>query len=192
MHAHPATEPSEPGEPVGIFYMWRPGGLLPHVDVSADALIRVAPDIDASRTAAPGDRRYRVTTDDSEIASGWVSTQRVEIGELGVTAQLPQGHIYLWGYETLPDWRGRGIYPMLLQELLRREAFLPGISHAWIGHDVGNEPSASGILRAGFTPVARVDRVSPDSTSLRMIALPGHDLAIAQLCATVFGIQLNT
>ncbi len=62
---------------------------------------------------------------------------------------------YLWGFVTLPDWRGQGIYPTIIQAMLRQEA---DAERFWIGHNFGNDASASGILKAGFVPVGEAYR----------------------------------
>ena len=77
------------------------------------------------------------------------------IGELGVEMRIAPNERYLWGLVTLPDWRGQGIYPVLIQAMLRQEA---DADRFWIGHDVGNDASARGILKAGFVPVGEAYR----------------------------------
>lgn len=88
------------------------------------------------------------------VAYGWVATRRAGIGELGLEFNIPPLHRYLWDFITLPAWRGQGIYPHLLQAILRQEA-----SHAnffWIIHAPENRPSGTGIFKAGFNPVGKL------------------------------------
>ena len=47
----------------------------------------------------------------------------------------------------IPAWRGRGLYPRLLQAILQQEQ---RVDRFWIGYEPGNEASAHGIKKAGF------------------------------------------
>ncbi|MGH9176090.1 MAG: GNAT family N-acetyltransferase, partial [Vicinamibacterales bacterium] len=90
----------------------------------------------------------------------------------------------LWGFVTVPAWRGQGIYSALLQAILCGEA----ADRFWIGHDIGNTASARGILKAGFTSVGaavqcadgvlRYRRASDDERSRAaqaLLGMPGLD-----------------
>ena len=85
-------------------------------------------------------------------AYGWVAGAGATIGELGVAFTLPRGDRYLWDFATLPDWRGRGIYPHLLQRIVAAES-TTGAARLWIIHAPENPASARGIVKAGFAPV---------------------------------------
>ena len=84
------------------------------------------------------------------VGSGWVATDQAMIGEHGMTLTIPPANRYLWDFCTVPPWRGRGIYPRLLQEIVCHER---EVARFWIGHDLGNESSARGIAKAGFQTV---------------------------------------
>src|SRR4051794_1822768 len=59
---------------------------------------------------------------DGEPASyGWSATGAAHIGGLEIHLTVPPGERYLWDFVTLPAYRGRGLYPLLLQEILRRQ-----------------------------------------------------------------------
>jgi hypothetical protein len=81
-------------------------------------------------------------------AYGWSATGPAHIGGLALHLRVPPGERYLWDFVTLPRFRGRGLYPLLLQEILRRQQ--AEASWFWIGHDPDNEASRRGILKAGF------------------------------------------
>jgi GNAT superfamily N-acetyltransferase len=72
------------------------------------------------------------------------------IEELDFSFTVPPGNGYLWDFVTLPAWRGRGVYPHLLQEIVRQET---EIERFWIGYEDRNEVSGRGIARAGFRVV---------------------------------------
>lgn len=90
---------------------------------------------------------YIAFLDNVPAAYGWVATQRGGISELHFCFSVPARQIYLWDFLTLPQWRGRGVYPHLLQSIIEQE---PAIEHFWIGYEPGNESSARGIRKAGF------------------------------------------
>jgi GNAT superfamily N-acetyltransferase len=87
-------------------------------------------------------------------AYGWSAWERAEIGELDVRFELPPGERYLWDFVTLPDWRGRGIYPHMLQGIIRAES--DSAKRFWIGHDLDNVASARGIEKAGLPVIGEV------------------------------------
>lgn len=83
------------------------------------------------------------------VAYGWVAYRQASIGELRHAFRIPSGERYLWDFATLPPWRGRGIYPRLLQAIVTQEY----AERFWIIHVPENEASARGIRKAGFQPV---------------------------------------
>lgn len=184
---------SQSGSPIGLFYLWRPDEPLPslprlpgvrfsHDDAEHDHDDETAPE---QAAPPPAVRSYGAGVGRRTIALGEVSRERASIGELGIDVALPADHRYLWGFETLRDWRGRGVYPRLLQAILRQEQE-DGATHCWIGHDVGNDASERGMLRAGFTAVARVDRLNDGTLALISLA----DDERATRCAHVFQLPL--
>lgn len=101
-----------------------------------------------------GHRPYVGYLDGSPAAYGWVAAIAASIGELALEFDLNDQDRYLWDFATLPEWRGRGIYPHLLQAILRHEA-----DHArrcWIIYAPENAASARGIAKAGFTAVSKL------------------------------------
>lgn len=94
----------------------------------------------------------RVGTD--PVAYGWSASGKATFGGGLVTFQIPAGNRYLYDFVTLPAWRGRGIYPHLLQAILRRES--AEIERFWIIHQSLNVASERGIAKAGFQLACRV------------------------------------
>ncbi len=154
-----------PQEPVGLFYAWWRGDMLPDLEVPEALTLDLDPAHSILGTIsglkrAEIERRYerqnRVVTgfvDGHPAASGWSSGGRVEIGELGLDFQLPPGNRYLWDFVTLPAYRGRGIYPALLRAFIDHES---DVERFWVGHDLDNVASSRGILKAGFQTVGEV------------------------------------
>lgn len=82
-------------------------------------------------------------------AFGWMAMGKAHIGELNHEFILPIGHRYLWNFRTLEEFRGLGIYPRLLQYILKDQ--FADAECFWILHAPENDASRSGILKAGFT-----------------------------------------
>jgi ribosomal protein S18 acetylase RimI-like enzyme len=97
---------------------------------------------------------YVAWLDDTPVAYGWVATQTAHIGELDLHITLPQESRYLWDFATLPAWRGRGIYPHLLQAILTAEK--ARVEQFWIIAAPENRASSVGIVKAGFQNVANL------------------------------------
>jgi GNAT superfamily N-acetyltransferase len=186
--------------PIGIFYSWwrrdRLEPLPPLDGLTIDVLggddlegVRetTANWIDpaeAETIARRGDRLYRARLDGVIAAFGWSAVTAAEISELGIDQlRLPPGNRYLWGFVTEPDYRGRGLYPRLLQAVLQRDT---DAERFWIGHDLDNDASASGIRRAGFSEVGRVHE---RGGQLWMAATGDPERAAA--CEALFGIPIG-
>ena len=115
------------GEFVGPWYTWWPGDPLPALPALAgfaaapiadDAAFAHVSGLSAAEIAARranGDRPYLATVAGAGVGWGWSATRQLSIGELGIERALPPTDRYLWAFETLPEWRGRGVYPRLLQ-----------------------------------------------------------------------------
>jgi GNAT superfamily N-acetyltransferase len=101
---------------------------------------------------ADGHRCYVARVDGVAAAWGWVATARAEIGELGLRFTVPAGERYLWNFVTWVPYRGRGIYPVLLDQIVKLHS--AEAERFWIVYAPENHASARGIEKAGFTPAA--------------------------------------
>jgi GNAT superfamily N-acetyltransferase len=72
-----------------------------------------------SRRLQSGHRAYVAWYDGVPAAFGWVATEAAEIGELHASFRIEAGERYLWNFVTLPSHRGLGIYPRLLDAIVR-------------------------------------------------------------------------
>ncbi len=163
------------GRPIGILYAWWRGdplpALLPVPGLEIGPSDDPTPVVGASgatlaslrRRLERGHRLYLARLGDDVVGWGWAATREGAVGELGLAFAIPPRGRYLWDFVTLPAWRGRGIYPRVIQAMLEEE----DADRFWIGHDLENVASGRGILRAGFRPVGEV------------YALPGGGLALA-------------
>lgn len=99
-----------------------------------------------------GHTPYVATLNGIPVAYGWSAARRAEVGELGLRFALPRDERYLWDFATLPAYRGLGLYPRLLQVMVRSER----AARAWIIHAPENLPSGAGMARAGFRLAGRL------------------------------------
>lgn len=110
---------------------------------------------EVKRRLNQGHRPYIAWLAGQPTAYGWIATQTAEIGELDLTINLSRSQRYLWDFATLPEWRGRGIYPRLLQTILDTES-VADAEHFWIIAAPENRASSTGIAKAGFTSIAHL------------------------------------
>lgn len=131
-----------------------------------------------------GHRPYVGVLNGTPVAYGWVATREASIGELKLSFQLPPGQRYLWDFATLPGSQGRGIYPHLLQAILRQEMLEAG--RFWIIHAPENTPSGAGMEKAGLLPVGQLSFRPDGSVGLA----PLGSLERAQAGAELLGLPL--
>jgi GNAT superfamily N-acetyltransferase len=140
-------------------WTWWPGDPLPaltpidHLEVSVVSDAATLAPLTALDTATvqarldDGNQSYHAWLAAVPVAYGWVATASASIGELDVDFRLAADR-YLWDFVTLPSWRGRGVYPHLLQAILEREGAAE--RRCWIINAPENVASARGIEKAGF------------------------------------------
>lgn len=198
--ARPQSESPPGGGPggdfVGPWYAWWPGDPLPALpplpglvvapaddDPALAALARIGVE-DVATIRRAGNQPYLACLAGEPVACGWSTGSAVEIGEIGLAFTLPPGERYLWGFATTPQRRGRGIYPRLLQAILRHEAATT--ARYWIGHTPENQASARGILKAGFHRVGNVYRLATG----RFVLVPSGPIDRARVGAKLLGAEL--
>lgn len=106
-----------------------------------------------------GHRPYVARMNGQPAAYGWLATRNISIGELDIHVELLPDNRYLWDFATLPDWQGRGLYPRLLQSILKQET--QNAERFWIIHAPENLPSSAGMSKAGFEFVGQLS-FTPD------------------------------
>jgi GNAT superfamily N-acetyltransferase len=117
-----------------------------------------------------GHRAYVAEMNGQPAAWGWVATRSAEIGELRTTFAVPAGERYLWNFVTLKDHRGLGVYPRLLEAIVRAES--QEAERFWIAYAPENHASGSGIRKAGFVALAELSFDAAGRPALRAL-LPG-------------------
>lgn len=182
-------------EPYGLFYCRRWNDPLPPLDLPQQLTTQPADSLDAisaqcgftrlelERRVAEGHQPWLARIGDDLAGWGWMATRAAHIGGLELSLALPSGDRYLWDFVTLPEWRGRRIYPALIQAMMRADL---AAERFWIGHDMANQASRRGILRAGMTDIGAV-HASPDSA---LVYVPHGPLELAAAGAALLGLPL--
>jgi len=113
---------------------------------------------------------YVARVDGRLVAYGWITFDHEEIGELGLRIRLQPGAAYIWDCGTLPEYRGRRLYPALLAQMLG-ELQPAGFQRIWIGTDADNLPSQSGVALVGCQAI--VDIIRDDDGEFMSRGRPG-------------------
>ena len=106
------------------------------------------------RRIREGHRAYVATIDGCIVAWGWVATRSAWVGEVNAAFRVHERERYLWNFVTAPTHRGLGIYPRLLDQIVRSES--GEADRFWIAYAPENHASAAGIRRAGFVHVGEL------------------------------------
>jgi GNAT superfamily N-acetyltransferase len=113
-----------------------------------------------------GHRLYLAFLNGIPAAYGWVATREGGISEFRFSFPISNQTCYLWDFLTLPEWRGRGLYPRLIRAIVQQESH---IERFWIGYAPGNDASQRGIQKAGFRIVS--DLIITDNNQIIGITL---------------------
>ncbi len=147
-------------------------------DARLMARLQKRPEAEMLRRFDAGHRAYLAFLGGEPAAFGWVATRTADIGEVGATFALADGERYLWNFVTLPSHRGLGIYPRLLEAIVRAES--GEAERFWIAYAPENHASGAGIRKAGFVDVAELSFDVKGSAGLRAL-VPGGGAAAARV-----------
>jgi GNAT superfamily N-acetyltransferase len=154
-------------------------------DAELMALLQGKATDEIARRYDAGHRAYVARLNGAPAGWGWVATRIASIGELGATFTMPERDRYLWNFVTLPSHRGLGIYPRLLQAIVRAES--DEAERFWIAYAPENHASGSGIAKAGFLALADMSFDGEGRPALRAL-LPGG----ATLASRMLGLRETT
>jgi GNAT superfamily N-acetyltransferase len=175
---------------------WWRGDTLPHLETLPGLTVRVGTDVaqivtltslesaEVQARLDAGHHIYIASLDAEPVSYGWVATLSASIGELPLEFALPTSDRYLWDFVTLPEWRGRGIYPRLLQEIIHQEG--PAAQRFWIIYAPENGASGAGIGKAGFEQVSELSFLREQG--IATVALAPTDRA--QVGTALLGVDL--
>ncbi len=79
----------------------------------------------------------------------WGSRGKVGVEEINMAVQTAPKEIYLYDAFTLEPWRGKNLYPSVLQHALEHGHSL-GLQRTTIFVEAQNIPSIRGVTKAGF------------------------------------------
>ena len=144
-------------------------------DASLMAELQGKSNDEMARRFAAGHRAYVAFRDGEPAAWGWVATDSAEIGELSSTLRIASGERYLWNFVTRPSHRGLGVYPRLLDEIVRAES--GEAERFWIAYAPENHASGAGIRKAGFDVVAELSFDADGRPAVRGMIAGGGALA---------------
>ena len=162
-------------------------GLVVRPEASAAVLAAVQgrSEAEIQRRFDAAHRAYVAWRDGEPAAWGWVATRTAEIGELGSSFEIPAGERYLWNFVTLPAHRGQGIYPRLLDAIVRAES--REAERFWIAYAPENHASGAGIRKAGFVALAELSFDAAGRPALKGL-IPGG----ARVASRVLGLPEAT
>jgi GNAT superfamily N-acetyltransferase len=112
------------------------------------------------------------------LSYGWVARAGDTVNDLDFTLEMPPGAAWIYDCATIPEARGRGLYPAILRAM-RSELARRGFAHAWVGTAPGNWPSQRGIAHAGFQKFADADWSDAGAVIYGAPGIPEPLLAIA-------------
>ena len=159
--------------------------LLPGLTVERDqdaafmAKLQSRSEEEMHRRFAAGHRAYVARLHGEAAGWGWVATETAVIGELQSSLTIPAGERYLWNFVTLASHRGLGIYPRLLDGIVRVEA--REALRFWVAYAPENHASGSGIYKAGFVNVAELGFATSGRPAVSALVSGGGATASAVL-----------
>lgn len=121
----------------------------PVVDVPLLARLHKVEATKIEERLADANTAYVAFIENEPAGYGWSGANSVGVADI-FWPMTPQSR-GLWDFFTLASARGRGVYPRLLQAILRREQ--NEAEKFWLGHRVDNYASKRGIEKAGFSLV---------------------------------------
>ena len=111
---------------------------------------------DVTQRLSKGDRPYLAFCDRTLAHISWVCRRaEVEKEEIGAILHLEPDEAYVMDCKTFFTFRGKNIYPFVLQRILN-DLRTEGVRRVYISCLPSNRASQQGILKAGFAKAGRV------------------------------------
>ena len=163
------SDPHPPMEPLSGLVVRRES------DAAVMARLQGRTEVEMARRFEAGHRAYVAWRHDEPAAWGWAATRTADIGELGSSFAIPAGERYLWNFVTLAAHRGLGVYPRLLDAIVRAES--REAARFWIAYAPENHASGAGIRKAGFVALAELSFDAAGRAALRGLVPGGGRVA---------------
>jgi hypothetical protein len=177
-------------------WAWWKGDPLPvlpkfpgfHIEETADVTViqqsmYISPE-ESTRRLREGHRAYLAKVGEKPVAFGWSAINRSAFGSPSVIFHVSPRNRYLYHFVTLLPWRGKGLYPSLLQAIITKEA--AENDRFWIIHQYSNLASQRGITKAGFQLACDVHHITHQKFGL----MPNHNLERARAGSILLGLPL--
>lgn len=97
-----------------------------------------------------GEKCFVAIHKDHVVSYIWGSRGKVGVEEIALSVQTGPSEMYLYDAFTLEPWRGRNLYPSVLQRAMESGRDL-GLARTTIFVEAKNTPSIRGVTKAGFT-----------------------------------------
>ena len=129
---------------------------------------------EVERRMAGGSQPYVARMGKHPVAYGWSAAGCYEAPPTGADIPLSPDERVFWDFATLPEWRGQGFYPRLLQAILAFEE--PVARRFSIGHAADNTASQRGIVKAGFQLLAEFVQTEDGEVGAVVVGRPERAL----------------
>ncbi len=96
-----------------------------------------------------GEICFAAIHDEKIVSYCWFAQGNIGIEEIGMAVSTLPGEVYLYDAFTLSPWRGKGLYPLVLKEILLHADAI-GFNRALIFVAENNKASRRGVVKAGF------------------------------------------
>lgn len=144
------------------------------------------PEAEVLRRLDQQNQAFLLRVADRPAAYGWSAAGPAEIGDLSLSFTVPLGERYLWDFVTLPSYRGRALYPLLLSKIIQTQ--VDEAEWFWIGHEPHNLASRRGILKAGFKLAGDFRRLRGGRAAL--VKAPKASQELAERAARALGVKM--
>ena len=183
------------GDQAGTLWFFESKNKLPQINPIDIKIIEVIDVMKASKITnistndlkkrfADKNHLYAAQIDGNPIGYGWAATKKAQFGEPSRKIKIPAKSVYLWDFATYPEHRGKGVYPTLIQKIMKQ--YLDA-NYFWILNQTSNSASARGIQKAGFKKACRI--YFTDEKDL--VAVSESTASIAEIGAHLLGIHLD-
>lgn len=120
-------------------------------------LLRAFPGNDFDeRIREPAKEGYIAFYGEQVAGYGWITREEFYIDELNYAYPLMEDEFFIYDCFISPQFRGRGIYPAMLQAILRDYYLYKACRRACIGVASANRGSRRGVSKAGFREFNRI------------------------------------
>ena len=145
LHAFHLTDPVEVVEPAVKVEFSTIDGSSPEVG----SLHKFTNPLLVKWRLSQGEVCWVVKVEGEIVSYVWVAFRQEQVEELCKAVKLQEGEFYLYDAFTVPEWRGKGIYPAILSRQLQHFKE-EGFKRALIFTVEENIASRRGITRSGF------------------------------------------